>query len=223
MRASDEWQGVLDRVSGIVRDEVERDGEQALALPVPACPDWTVRDLLAHVVGLVADVLDGDEPDDHDPTWTGAQVDARRGRSGLDLLAEWEGHREAMVRYLDEVDVRPLGDAIIHEQDLRGALDRPGARDTAGLAAVRQMMADRLAGSLDGLAPLEVRSPDWHWRSGPGEPGVVLEASGFDLFRAVTSRRTADELRSWVVEGDVTPYLDVFAGLGPLPEKPLRE
>ncbi|MEO9322868.1 maleylpyruvate isomerase N-terminal domain-containing protein [Nocardioides sp. C4-1] len=225
--ASAEWRGVLDRVRSLVTETVLDRGEQTLDRVVPACPDWSARDLLSHVVGLVADVLDGDEPDDHNPGWTAAQVEARRGRTGAELLEEWSGHAEAMVRYLDEQDERPLGDAIIHEQDLRGALGRPGARDTAGLAAVRQAMAERLGAGLaasgDDRGPLALRAPGWTWSSGDGEPGAILEASGFDLFRAVVSRRTAAQLRSYVVAGDVTPYLDAFAQLGDLPDRELPE
>lgn len=227
--AATEWQAVLDRVGGLVADTVETDGEQALDLRVPACPDWSARDLLAHMVGLVADVLDGDEPDDHNPGWTQAQVDARRGRTGAEILDEWESHAAAMRSYVAEQDPRPLNDAIIHEQDLRGALDRPGARDTAGLASVRETLAGRFAGQLDGqgadLAPVALRSTDdgWSWTSGDEPPGVVLEASGFDLARALTSRRTASQLASYVVAGDVSPYVDAFAQLGDLPEQELPE
>lgn len=31
------------------------------------------------------------------------------------------------------------------------------------------------------------------------------------------------QLRAWTEAGDVTPYLDAFAGLGDLPEEPLPE
>ncbi|WP_148613429.1 maleylpyruvate isomerase family mycothiol-dependent enzyme [Nocardioides rubriscoriae] len=221
--AAVEWRGVLDRVRGFVIDAVEHDGVQATNLTVPACPDWSAHDLLCHMVGLVADVLDGHEPDDHHPDWTQAQVVARRGRTSLEVLDEWAGLADRMDTYLRERSTRPLNDAIIHEQDLRGALQRPGARDCAGVASVRETLATRLAGSLDGLAPLELRSDAWSWSSGEGESGVVLEASGFDLFRAVSSRRTAAQLRSYVVAGDVTPYLDHFAQLGDLPTRSLPE
>lgn len=221
--AAVEWRAVLDRVRGFVTDAVEHDGVQAMNLTVPACPDWSAHDLLSHVVGLGADVLDGDEPDDHNADWTQAQVAARRGRSSLEVLDEWVGLADRMETYLRERSPRPLNDAIIHEQDLRGALERPGARDTAGLASVRATLAERLAGSLGDLPPLALRSEGWSWSSGDGEPGAVLEASGFDLFRAVSSRRTAEQLRSYVVAGDVTPYLDHFAQLGDLPTRSLPE
>ncbi|MDO9457607.1 hypothetical protein [Nocardioides sp.] len=221
--AAVEWRGVLDRVRGLVVDAVEHDGPQAMNLTVPACPDWSAHDLLSHMVGLAADVLDGDEPDDHHPDWTQAQVDTRRGRTSLEVLDEWVALADGMEAYIREQDVRPLNDAIIHEQDLRGALERPGARDTAGLASVRETLAERLAGALGDLPPVALRSEEWSWSSGDGEPGVVLEAPGFDLFRALVSRRTTEQLESYVVEGDITPYLDHFAQLGDLPDRSLPE
>ena len=52
---------------------------------------------------------------------------------------------------------------------------------------------------------------------------VVVQASDFDLARALVTRRSAAQLRSWTVRGDVTPYLDAFAMLGPLPSADLTE
>lgn len=227
--AAREWRAVLDRVGGLVRDTVADDGEQAMGLSVPATPDWSAHDLLAHMTGLVVSVLDGDEPGDHNPGWTQAHVDDRRDRTSLEILAAWEERADAMEAYVRDQDTRPLNDAVIHEQDLRGALERPGARDTAGLASVRETLAERLGAILrddhPDLAPLALRATDdgWSWASGEGDPGLVLEASGFDLARAVTSRRTAEQLGSYVVAGDLEPYLDLFAQLGDLPDRSLPE
>ena len=52
---------------------------------------------------------------------------------------------------------------------------------------------------------------------------MVLRAPTFDLTRALVTRRSAAQLRSWTVRGDVTPYLDAFAMLGPLPSTDLTE
>lgn len=217
--AAREWRAAVERVIGLVTAA----GEAALEVRVPACPDWTARELLSHMVGLGADVLRGDEPDDHNAAWTQAQVDLRAAATGADLVTEWEALADDLERYLAEVAPRPLLDAVIHEQDLRGALGVPGARDTDGLWRAREVLARRLAGAVSGRPPVVLEAPDWTWRSADGEPGVVLAADGFELFRALTSRRTADQLRSWVVAGDVDPYLDDFAGLGTLPDKPLEE
>ena len=215
------WRDAFDRVCALV----ERLDPAAFATMVPACPDWTVRDLLSHMVGLGADVLAGDEPDDHNSAWTQRQVAARRGRPGADLLAEWRGLAEPLMAWMREHGSRPLNDVVIHEQDLRGAVGVVGGRDSDGLRIVRDRMAGRFARALDGLPPVALVSGEWTWCS-QGEVGdavVVVEAAAFDLARALTSRRTADQLRSWTRRGDVAPYLAAFATLGPLPTAPLPE
>ena len=69
---------------------------------MPACPDWTVRDLFSHMVGLGVDVLAGDEPDDHNAggpsgRWTtGATTTSPRSST------EWEGLTEPMQAYMRE-------------------------------------------------------------------------------------------------------------------------
>ena len=55
--------------------------------------------------------------------------------------------------------------------------------------------------------------------------GVLGGAATFtvDLARALVTRRSAAQLRAWTVRGDVAPYLDAFAMLGPLPAADLTE
>ncbi len=214
----DAWQETYERVVALVADLPE----EALSRPVPACPDWSVADLLAHVIGLGADVLGGDEPDDHRASWTQAQVEARRGRGRHELLAEWHQVSGPLREWMREHGSRPLNDVVIHEQDLRGAVQQPGGRDGAGVAIVRDRRVEKLAVAVAGLPAIELRGESWSWASG-ADAGVLVEASDFDLFRALTTRRTAEQLRSWTTRGDVTAYLDAFAGLGPLPQVPLAE
>ncbi|MHA3700980.1 maleylpyruvate isomerase family mycothiol-dependent enzyme [Jatrophihabitans sp. YIM 134969] len=214
-----QWQQAQDRVIGLV---AERDDAQA-SVRVPACPDWTAKDLLAHMVGLGADVVAGDEPDDHNPAWTQAQVDARRDRDLAALVAEWQGLTGPLVQWMTARGTRPLNDVVIHEQDLRGALEAPGAEENEGLETVRDRMAGRFGPRVGeaGLPAIALVSPAWECVAGDGPVAVVLEASGFDLFRALTARRSAAQISSWVVEGDVRPYLPLFAGIGALPETDL--
>jgi len=215
------WREAFERVCTLV----ERLDADALAATVPACPDWAVRDLLSHMVGLGADVLAGDEPDDHNSAWTQRQVEARRDRPAADLLAEWRGLADQLMAWMQAHGSRPLNDVVIHEQDLRGAVGVVGGRDSDGLRIVRDRMAVRFASALDDQPPIALVSGEWAWCS-QGEVGdavVVVEADAFDLARALTSRRTADQLRSWTRRGDVAPYLDAFAMLGPLPTAPLPE
>jgi uncharacterized protein (TIGR03083 family) len=215
------WREAFERVCTLV-ETLDAD---ALAATVPACPDWGVRALLAHMVGLGADVLAGDEPDDHNSAWTQRQVEARRDRSAADLLAEWRGLADPLMAWMREHGSRPLNDVVIHEQDLRGAVGVVGGRDSDGLQIVRDRMAGRFAAEVRDLPPVALVSGEWTWcsRGEVGDAVVVVEADAFDLARALTSRRTADQLRSWARRGDVAPYLDAFARLGPLPTAPLPE
>ena len=123
-------------------------------------------------------------------------------------------------------NVRPLGDVIIHEQDLRGALGVPGGQDSDGVRAIRERFAGgRFAPRVEDLPPIALVGETWTWvsRGSAEDAEVVLRASDFDLARALVTRRSANQLRSWTVRGDVTPYLDAFAMLGPLPSADLTE
>ena len=55
--AVEEWSRAQQRVIDLVADLPPERAE----LRVPACPDWTVRDLFSHMVGLGVDVVAGDE------------------------------------------------------------------------------------------------------------------------------------------------------------------
>jgi hypothetical protein len=177
------------------------------------------------MVGLGADVVAGDEPDDHNATWTGRQVQTRRDRDVAALVAEWEAVAEPLRAWMRANTVRPLNDVLIHEQDLRGALGVPGGQDAPGWAAIRERFTGRLAGRVADLPPIALVGERWTWASSgsPDDAAVVLRASDFDLARALVTRRSANQLTSWTVRGDVRPYLDAFAMLGPLPTTDLAE
>ena len=219
MDVAAEWtqgqQRVVDLVLGV--------DEAATGRRVPACPDWTVRDLLSHVVGLGVDVLSGDEPDDHNEAWTARQVTARRDADVAALVEEWQGITASMQAYLRDVSPRPLNDLVIHEQDLRGALGVSGGQDTEGMATVRERMLARFAPRTEGLPVIALEGGSWTWRSGEGPPAVVVRASPFDLTRALTARRSEQQIRAWTVQGDAGPYLPAFATLGTLPDSDLSE
>lgn len=216
-----EWgraqQRVIELVEGATPEQVRS--------RVPATPDWTVRDLFSHMVGLGADVADGDEPDDHNEEWTARQVESRRDHDVAALVAEWRAVAEPLRAWMAEHGTRPLGDVVIHEQDLRGALGVPGAQDTAGLHAIRELFAPRFADRVADLPPIALLGPTWRWATdgAPDAAPVAVAAPDFDLARALLSRRSAAQLRAWTVRGDVTPYLDGFAVLGSLPDADLHE
>jgi uncharacterized protein (TIGR03083 family) len=217
----DEWSRAQQRVITLVADLPP----ERTQLAVPACPDWSVRDLLSHMVGLGADVVAGDEPDDHNAGWTARQVEKRRDRDLAALIAEWTGIAEPLREWMRANNTRPLGDLIIHEQDLRGALNAPGAQDTPGLQTIRERFVSRFAARVTGRPPIALVGDVWSWCSigSPHDAAVVVRAGDFDLSRALLTRRSAAQLRAWTIRGDITPYLDGFALLGSLPDIDLTE
>ena len=216
----EEWTQAQQRVIGLVAGLSSTQAETV----VPACPAWTVRDLLSHMIGLDADVIGGDEPDDHNAAWTQRQVDVRTGRDVATLLDEWHGLADPLREWMGKNGTRPLGDIVIHEQDLRGALGVPGAQATPGLHSLRDRMLGGFAKRVDGLAAITLAGTDWHWSSsGEADGAVVVGAADFDLIRALMSRRSEAQLRRWAQGGDIGPYLPAFGALGPLPDIDLTE
>jgi uncharacterized protein (TIGR03083 family) len=217
----DEWTQAQARVIELVSTMPSEEAE----LRVPACPDWTVRDLFSHMVGLGVDVLAGDEPDDHNSGWTEAQVVKRRGHDIPTLVSEWQAVTAPLQDWMLTRGTRPLGDVIIHEQDLRGALGVPGGQDSGGVRAIRDRFLVRFGERVRELPPIALIGEGWQWVSNgvPGAAEVVVAASDFDIARALVTRRSERQLRGWTDRGDIGPYLQAFATLGPLPTADLAE
>ena len=109
----------------------------AAATPVPACAGWRVRDVIAHLSGLGTDIASGNLEGAATDAWTAAQVEARRDLSLGHLLAESDDVGPQLASYLDHFPGRygaqVVADITVHEHDIRGALQQPGARESAGV------------------------------------------------------------------------------------------
>src|SRR5215216_2435229 len=82
------------RVSDLVR---EADDEQ-LERHAPGAPEWRVRDLVAHLSGITADINAGNLEGVGTDAWTACQVDARRDWSMDRLLDEWDAEGRKVER-----------------------------------------------------------------------------------------------------------------------------
>jgi len=143
---------------------------------VPATPDWTVHDLLAHLAGTPADLLADRMDDAPSPAWTARQVDARAARSPADLVAELQSFVDAVVATL-EGNERPalVWDAAVHHADLHEALGK-GAPPEQMWRPVLEALAPRMLGE----------SAD-----------AVGEVPDYELFRAFFSRRSRTQMLGW--------------------------
>lgn len=183
---------------------------------VPATPDWTVRDLVAHLVGVRSDIASGNTEGAATDPWTQRQVDERAGRSVPELVAEWD-QLTASAPLPDEGAPSAAVDGSCHEQDLRGAVERPGARDDASvefaLTGLLSMVKGKLAEA--GLPALAVEYDGSRTVVGDGEPGATVRGSTFELMRTVSGRRSRAQAAALSWTSDPKKYLDVIFVFGP--------
>jgi uncharacterized protein (TIGR03083 family) len=204
---------------------------------VPACPLWSVRDLVAHLVGVAEDSTRGQffggavgawadaELAARREVWTAGQVEARRGHDPDELVADLQRHGTSLVRALRRGDPSatdvpawmigaPVDDLAVHLDDLREALGLPPVPEAVvaeyGFRAYRAWLGNRIAAR--GLAPLRLTDGDSVWLlGGDGEPTSALRADSHELFRAISGRRPLEVVRSWSWTGDPSPYLSVLS------------
>lgn len=213
-------QRLTDLVTGLTDEELTRS--------VPATPAWSVKELYAHLVGAAEDFVTGNLDQVAREPWTAAQVERRRAKTVAELVADWaqlSGHAE---RLLDQIPpglgATFVADAVTHEHDLRGAVDRPGARDSDALwiALDRyiRFFGKRVKDAR--LPAVRIRAGEREWVAGVGEPAVDLHGEAFEIFRAIAGRRAEDEIRSLDWRGDPGPYLSLFSTFT-VPAKSLGE
>ena len=196
----------------------------ALARTVPACPAWTVKDLAAHLAGVPATLAAGDFPSGDVNEWLQGIVDARRGVEVGALVAEWNAQDATIEPMLQGAGSLMFNDVTVHEHDLRGALGTPdhhALEVDPVMACELSFFAPRL--QEQGLGAIVVEHDGRTWRTHDADAGWTLHVDPWEASRALSSRRTADELRALPSDGGGEDYLAVVAAHLPLPEHPLGE
>ena len=180
---------------------------------VPAAPDWAVRDVVAHVVGLAAALNAQDFPADDDEggtVWAGRHVAARRERTIDELLTEWAAEAPSFAEGLRlfgyEFGCHFVADLVVHVHDVQAALELPPLVDPVVLAVALDHYCDHLSGLLAGAGwgRLTVQSHDGEqWYLGAGAPRVAVAGSAYDLLRTLAARRSERQVRVLRWSGDV--------------------
>lgn len=214
---------IRDRIVGAVTGWT--DGQHDAV--VPACPDWTVHQLLTHVVATPMAITAGDLPDSADVDgWLQGLVDRHCSRPVEDLCAWWESDDVALEALCERAGVL-VGDLFVHESDLHGAVGSHECRDTPELASHLELsvvaFGNDIAAADPGLAPVRVATGTGDHRTGEGDPGWTLRVDAWEAHRALNSRRTRSELLTLPADGDASPYLDVLHDHLPLPDVSLGE
>lgn len=152
--------------------------DDQLAMTVPATPDWTAHRVIAHLAGVSADVVAGRMDGAPGPEWTSRHVGERSDRPVAALVAELRANMDGVAAAVGD-NPRPamVWDMIVHHADLHEAL---------GLGV----------------------PPERFWRP-VVDALVVLRGSqlvdavgAYEAFRAMFSRRSRAQIRSWGVLED---------------------
>lgn len=183
----------------------------ALATVVPATPAWTVHDVVAHVVGLAADLnaLRFPQVDDlGGDRFSAAQVSSRTDRTLAELMAEWDAEAPAFEGGLRafgyELGSHFVADVHAHHHDVRAALALPADPDPV---AVRVALDHYLAHIHEQLEPggagsVRFRADGLDRTVGRGDVVATLHTDSFTLLRSLSARRSLREVRALRWDGD---------------------
>ena len=189
---------------------------------VPACPAWTVRMVISHLAGADEDILAGRLEGVASDAWTGAQVERHLDDDLGSLLAIWAElgpQIDGLLPVIPAIAASQLVfDVFAHEQDVRGALDQPGGRESTAVTVALGFLLSSLRDGIEakGLPSLLIAFTDREpVVLGESEARISLEASGWELLRALGGRRSVGQIRAMAWSADPEPYLALY-GEGPV-------
>jgi len=190
------YRTVRENVAKLVRNAPDSAGTT-----VPACPEWTVRDLVAHLAGNCSGVL-------REPA-----VDADAGLA--EQLDWWRvtGERVELLAAGGQLRIqRLLMDAFTHELDLCAVLGVPPPTGHPAYPVVLDVVVGGLdwSVSMHGLPPLALSCEDRSWVVGPGRPAARVSGSCYHLCRSLTGRRTPAQIAALDWSADPWQWLPAF-------------
>lgn len=201
------WEQVPDEVAfRASREHITRLVEthpQVWDQTVPACPEWTVRDLLAHVVRHCRSPHD-------------ARTPRPIGELGVaELLEEWAhtGPRvEAEIAAAPGNNALFVMDTFTHELDLRRVVQEQARIDHPALPIAMGVLLGGFSYSVmgHGAPPLLIETEGAQWTAGRGRAAATLHAHPLDLYRSLAGRRSHRQIAelSWSVPAE--PWLPAF-------------
>ncbi len=177
----------------------------------PLTPQWRVRDVLAHLVGVGEDIAAGRFPSGDMNAWTAAHVERGRDLSVHELAQMWSANTIADA--FNEAFAQMLFDQITHEYDIRYALGRPGSTDTPGIRLSVRFAKNIVRGERPVVLWLD--GEEWRVRGTADEENpFTLTSSHFEFLRAATGRRSLQQIRAMDWSDDVTYVENLMFGSG---------
>ncbi|MCT2583760.1 maleylpyruvate isomerase family mycothiol-dependent enzyme [Actinophytocola gossypii] len=190
---------------------------------VPSCPEWTVRDLLAHLVGsaaLAVGRMSG---------WPSTHPSSSSGMGVPELLDAWDRLGAEVDLLLADRGARAgnllVTDAFTHELDLRYAVGAPMPADHLAFAGAFEVLANGFSAAVTAhhLPALRLSTGSTRWTVGDGEPVATVTADRHDLYRSLAGRRSHSQITALGWDRDSHRWLPAFSW-GPFspPESPVE-
>ncbi len=192
--------------------------------PVDACPGWTVRDVIAHGLGVLTDLSDGRLEDASSDAWSARHIE-RAGTRGLsNLTAEWHQRANTSPGVFQTLGAVLVADLVTHEFDIKQAIGNRQGRDLAVVRSVATFYLNALdhAWRADGVPPLRIVTEDNALDIGGDAPQAQVEMRWWETTRVVSGRRSPDQVRALTWSAPAEPWLNDLFVFGPR-ETPLIE
>lgn len=231
--------GVFEAARQEVSDLLRSLSAKELVTAVPATPGWTIRDIASHLAGDASSVIANDFPraffaafgEDEAVlslnSWTAQHVASRADRTLDEILGEWEEASRSLISMMrGETEWPPsmppfadrvlITDVAVHQHDIYGALGMRGDREgpTVRMASAGYVAVIGLRLARTDLPPLRVIAGDSERIAGEGEPGATVRAPRFEMFRALSGRRSPEQVSAYEWDADPEPYVPYFYPYG---------
>ena len=180
---------------------------------VPACPGWSVRDVVAHLLAVAQDWASGALAGAPTNAQTAEHVSRFADHDAAAMLNAWAHAGRELCRMAEATGlIAPVGDITSHEHDIRAALGRPGARDfrsgaifvASGTHPARDSGAVACGGR-GRRVPHPALRKAWD----------IAGTTRFDALRWRTGRRSRAQMAAMDWSADPTAVLDDLYLFGP--------
>lgn len=185
--------------------------------PVDACPGWTVRDTVAHLLGVLTDLTAGKLEDASSDAWSAGHIARAKDRSLSDLAAEWHVKANTTPGVFQTLGEVLVADLVTHEFDIKQAIGNTQGRDLQVLRTVALFYLNALdaAWREEGITPLRILTENTALDIGGENPETTVEMSWWEIGRVVSGRRSIEQVQALTWSGDSAPWLDHLFVFGP--------
>lgn len=198
------YRAAVQNVTRLVADHAIPD-----TLPIPACPEWTARDLVAHLAGVCALAIGR----------TSAWPQVTRSSAELDiggLAEEWARMAEQAQSVLAACGDRRgsimVLDAFTHELDLRYAAGVALPAEHPAFSRAFEVLLNGFSAEVvaHDLPAVLIAVDGRQWKAGVGEPAATLSGDRYDIYRSLAGRRTHEQITRLRWSRDSHRWLPAF-------------